>query len=354
MSIFPLAFQRRFDEHGRVNGRRANDDFGVVATGGAMIIASLFLPWITTRGPAISHSPPAVDLTIVPWVVSTIVLVSLGALAVSFRNGRQIASYLAAGGATLLFILPTITTVLLDVLALWISPAFLPRTWRRVLIGVSPTYGTWLAMLGATLMVIGVLGNGHRFRTMVTSLLTGIKSMRRQSLGAIAALIGITMAMGARYQPWFSVDFSSIRGTPQTIDIPGYAIPFIGIAGLVLGVAAIAAAVIGVIRPARLVGSCLVVLGWLATLPATIVAALQTSHFNMTFTIPSLIRRSLAQWSTQAHRLSNGNVTLPALASHAHIGLYGSVGATDTLIGGLILSAAGILLTNPGRQGALS
>ena len=345
-ALFPNASQ-----DAPVNDRPLSGDLGVALTGGAIVLGSLFLPWISTRGPSTTSSPAAVYLAIVPWVILFLVALCIGAFARSRRSTHAGIRYVAAGSASLLFVAPIITTILLDVLAIWTSPAFLPKTWRRVFIGVSPAAGTWLAIVGASLLLVAVVQKGQWFKDLCRSLAVGLVSLRRQSLGAGAAIVGIITIIVARYEPWFILKLTAVNGSDQTLNIPGYALPLIGISALFIAFAAVGIAGIAVVHPSSLAGSLLVIMGWLTTLPATFIVILSAVNFHARVSIPLEVRHLLAQWSSEAYRGSNGNVKLPKLVSHAELVLSGNLGAKATLLGGLVLGASGILLTKVGRKG---
>jgi len=293
-------------------------------------------------------------MAIAPWLIGGIVLISVFALLRSRTSESPLWTYLSAGTGCLLLLAPIITTVLLDILAIWIAPSLVPRTWRRVLIGVSPASGTWLAMVGASLILIGVVHEADRFLSFTRALGRGLFRLQRQSLGAVAAIVGIILAVTARYEPWFTLNFAAVHGSPQSLSIPGYALPIIGLGGLVVASASVALALTAIVRPSAIAGCGLVTAGWLATLPSAIVAIVNAHDYHATVTVPTILRTSLAQWSKDAHRASSGAVTLPTLAKHAVVSLSGAPGAVVTLIGGLLLGGAGILLIKPGHRGELS
>jgi hypothetical protein len=205
-------------------------------------------------------------------------------------------------------------------------------------------------MLGASLMLIGAVHNGDRFLAVVRSLGRGIAHFQRRSVGAGAAIVAIILAIAARYEPWFTLTFTAVHGVPQSLSIPGYALPVLGLGGLVLAVTSVALVLAAIARPSAVAGCALVLMGWLATVPSSIVALLSSRHYHASVTVPTIIRTSLAQWSKDAHRATSGAVALPTLARHAVIGLSGAPGAFVTLIGGILLGVAGILLIKPGPR----
>lgn|GEM_PF-1725687 len=322
----------------------------VQIAGALAIMGSVFLPWFATRGPTSTSAPALSHLSAAPWVIVVLTGICLGALARSRRSASLAPRYVAAGAASLLLVVPSITMVLLDIAALWISPNFLPRTWRRVLIGVSPAAGTWLAILGGALLAVAVLERSDTLERTIQSIATGIVHFRRESLGAVLAVASVIALFDLRYQPWFSLSFSALHGTPQTISLPGYAIPIIGLAGLMLAMIAAGATIAGALRPHPLVGGLLVTLGWLSAAPAAIAAALGSKRATFHLSVPPALRQSLAQWSTAAHRDSQGYVSLPTLARHLEASIGGASGALLTALASIGLSCAGIMLVKPGKR----
>lgn len=322
----------------------------VQAFGATAVLGSALLPWFSARGPTVADAPALRQLTVAPWVIVGLTALCLGSLAIGRRRPSNAPRYVAAGSAALLLIVPSVTMVLLNVAALWIAPNFLPRTWRRVLIGVSPSSGTWLAMVGGALLIVAVLDRCETFESTVRSVASGLLRFRRESIGALLALAAVVAILSLRYRPWFSLTLTALHGSPVAIALPGYAVPFVGIAGLFLAVAAGAAAVAGSVRPHPLVGGTLVTVGWMSAAPAAIAAALGVRRVGFHLTLPDVVRQSLAQWSRAAHRDTNGSVALPTLARHVAATFGGGSGALLTAIASVILCLAGIMLVKPATR----
>lgn len=245
--------------------------------------------------------------------------------------------------ATVMAILPVATVISLNFVSLWLSPAILPATWRRVLIGVSPSTGVWLALVGGFLVVISVAGGSDRFIETLSNLGRGLRKFDRGSLALLFVSVGLILYLASRYQPWisFTVDLSSKRIENWTV--PGYAIPVAGISSLIEISLLVLCLAWMVLAGSQLVGVVLLAVGWA---PLTYGVVFTTSNLipsHFTFSLPTFVLKSLSQWSPQAERLSNGYVKLPEIPRHASFSVLHSAGGFEVLLAGVLIISAGFL-----------
>jgi len=325
-------------------------DLLVGLAGVSFLLGSLFCPWIASRGPTRTYAPGVLSLTLIPWILGGLLVLCLcGVLHSAHRATRQVHP-ISLTAATVMAILPVITVISLNVVSFWLSPAFIPSTWRRVLIGVSPAAGVWLALVGGTLVVISVAGGSVHFLEFLSNLARGLRKFDHSSIAVLFIILGLILYIASRYQPWisFAVDLSSSR--VENWEIPGYAIPVAGISSLIEISLLVACLVWLALSQSRFVGVLLLTIGWAPLTYGVIFTTsnLVPSHF--TFSLPRFFLRSLSQWSPQAERLSNGYVTLPKIPQHASFTVLHSAGGFEVLIAGVFISLAGLFILSSHKE----
>jgi len=106
----------------------------------------------------------------------------------------------------------------------WLIPrSLLPRTIRRLTIGLGAGLGAWIAVAAATLVLLAGTGHGASGGRRVGRWVTSASDEPIQLVG-VALLVTATVALAfARYYDWVE-----ITATTGTLDVPGFAVPVVG------------------------------------------------------------------------------------------------------------------------------
>lgn len=345
-----LVHAEKFDHHGKMALRWRRPDLIVGLMGICFLLGSLFCPWIASRGPTRTYAPSVFSLTIIPWILAILFILCLFGVLHSAHSATLQAHPISLTAATVMAILPVATVISLNVVSYWLSPAFIPSTWRRVLIGVSPSSGVWLALVGGALVVICVAGGSTRFLQLLSGIGRGLRNFDRSSIAFVLTVFGLILYLASRYQPWvsFTVDLSSSR--VENWEIPGYAIPVAGISSLIEISLLVVCLVWLALAASRFIGVLLVTIGWA---PITYGVVFTTSNLipsKFTFSLPSFVLHSLSQWSPKADRLSNGYVQLPKIPRQASFSILHSSGGFEVLIAGMLITLAGLLILSSHKE----
>jgi hypothetical protein len=302
-----------------------------------MVAGSLALPWVQSRSLGKQSALTVSDLSMVRWIFMAL-LAALLASTVAQMIGHRPAFLQMADAviAALLALVPVFLVGLLDVLSIWLYPSFLPTTLRRLIIGVTPEAGVWLAILGAGVIVLSVLECTGDAVDVLRHLATRLAGRDLTVLAVPLLVVGIPLTMDARYRPW--LELNSRIGHWS---LPGFAIPLVGILTLIIFAVVIVAGISGIVRPTELSGVVLVISGWLLTIPS--VAFLVITSPKIHFGLPSIIRDHLRQWSTDIHVVSHGKVVIPPLPSHLALQLTSGDGLVYCYLAGVIIAIAGVL-----------
>ena len=313
-------------------------------------MSSFFFPWFSSRGPVRVTAPAVLSLPIAPWVMGPLLLIAAaGVIRTVFEPARS-ANLISLISGTVLMILPIVTAIALNIFAIWVSPAFIPSTWRRVFIGVSPGTGLWIALIGGMLLVTSLAGGANRFVQIARQALTGLKQRNRKAISLLLATVGLILYIASRYQPWVSLHVQLSSTVGERWDIPGYAIPVIGISSLVeislLGLCLLWIA----LHHSRSVGVALVTVAWAPTVYGVAFVISSSVPSQISVTVPSFILKSLAQWSPQVRHMTSGYAVLPQLSRHISFSLLHSVGGFEVLAAGILLIAAGLFSISADRE----
>jgi hypothetical protein len=305
----------------------------------AIFLASLELPWVRSRSLGKQSALSVVDLSAARWIFVALLGTLIISTVVQFRGIHT--DFIIATDAivsALLTIVPFLAVTLIDVLSIWLYPSFLPSTLRRLIFGVTPQGGVWLAIFGSAIIVMTVLGRSEATFAFAEK---GAKRLVKGDITALAApllIFGIPLAMEGRYQPWLKLNSRIGHWS-----MPGFAVPFLGILTLILLMAILIAGVSGILYPHGATGIFLVICGWLLTLVAAIFLVFASPKIH--FSVPAVIRDHLRQWSTDVHAVSKNKVTFPAVPGHLYAQLSSGTGLILTYAAGAMIAVAGVLIS---------
>ena len=337
-----FATATKLDKYAGMTPAWRQNSLVVGLSGIALISGSFFFPWIASRGPVRVASPSVISLPIVPWLIGFFLIISAIGVFHSARQSTSETHFVSIFAGTTLMILPVITVFALNIISLWISPAFIPSTWRRVLIGVSPSTGVWLSLIGGALVVTSLAGGSDRLVQILRNLGAGLRSRNRTAISLLLTGIGLVLYIASRYQPWVSFNVQYSQSGVERWSIPGYAIPVAGISSLIEITLLVICLLWIALRHSRSVGVALLTVAWAPTTYGVIFATSSFIPSRFTIALPHVILKSMAQWSPQAHRLSNGYVTLPPLSHHVTFSVLHSAGGFEVLAAGVLLLIAGL------------
>ena len=306
------------------------------ALGIATVLGSLALPWVQSRSLGGKSNLRVVDLSTTHWIFIGLLLVLAGSTIFQLLTRRKAILWgVDAVIAAALVLVPIFAVALLDVLAIWLYPSFLPSTLRRLIVGVTPQSGMWLAIIGGGLVVLSVLECSNSAFQLVRREIRRLVNRDVTALAAPLLLVGVPLAMVARDQTW--LDFVSKIGRWS---LPGFAIPFVGILTLIVFAVALVGAIAAFVAPRLSTGVALVISGWLLTLPSAILLAITSHRFSLV--VPSIIRSHLRQWSTALTGVSRGSISIPSIPNHLTSTLQSGSGLILCYVAGAMIALAGV------------
>ena len=306
------------------------------ALGISAILGSLTLPWVQSRSLGNQSNLRFIDLSTVHWIFITLLVVLAGSTISQMLTTRfEILHGVDAVIAATLILVPIFAVALLDVLAIWLYPSFLPSTLRRLIVGVTPQGGIWLAIIGAGLIVLSVLELSHSALRIARRELRRLAERDVSALAAPLLLVGVPLSMDARYQPWLELNSKVGQWS-----LPGFAIPFLGILTLVIFAMALAGGIVAFVSPRPSTGVVLVISGWLLTLPSSIFLAIASRRFS--FVVPSIIRNHLRQWSTTINGVSHSSIPFPSIPNHLAATIQSGRGLILCCAAGAMIALAGV------------
>jgi hypothetical protein len=259
------------EEHGAAEDRgarspgRGRDDFACTCVGACLVGATALLPWISAGTAGDPRGWTAVGVPVLGLaVIGLAVAIVVGGFADRSRapNGPSaaLAAAFVGAGACGVFIL------LVEMASSFLPHPLLPRAVQRLGLTVEPGPGPWLAL--TVLLALAVwLAVGRRRRVEVRGGLVLALVGRRFAVAGFVGLVGATAALAwLRYVPWTDASVAH-----RTVDVQGWATPWLGPASLFvvwLLVAALAAVALVDVTLGALIAGCA---GWFATLNAALV-----------------------------------------------------------------------------------
>ncbi len=316
------------------------------AAGFLLVAGSLALPWVQSRSLGKGSALTVSDLSLVRWVFMALLVALLASSVAQIMGRRSVLLPIAdAIIAALLALVPIFLVGLLDVLSIWIYPSFLPTTLRRLIIGVTPEAGVWLAILGAGVIILSVLEESSHAVDVFRHLVTRVVRRDLTALAIPLLVVGIPLAMEARYRPWLE-----LNSRVGHWSLPGFAIPVVGVATLLIVVVVVAVGIFGVVRPTALSGVVLVISGWLLTIPSAVLLVITVPRVHVE--LPSIVRDHLSQWSTDVHLASRGRIVIPPVPSgHLALQVTAGSGLNRCYLAGAIIAIAGVLTYRASTRG---
>ena len=324
-------------------------ELSVSLIGASLVTLSLFFPWLTARGTSDSFSNAAISLPIFPWIIGILIATALvGNIAVVFRPSRTI-HLLATLAATVTLLAPVVSIIAINIVAVFATPAFLPSTFRRVLIGVTPSTGMWLAIVGGIFTTIAAIEKAPAFITTSREAARRLVRGDRTVVAVTLALAGSILYLVSRYQPWVTLNFAATDNATAHWAIPGFALPVVGIVSIFEIIAIMTCAIWQIARPSLGTATAMTVVGFAPLFYGAIGVCLRFSPVRINITIPHYVAQTLAQWAPSTQRLSNGYLKLPTLSHDLRAQLVIGPGSTLSLLAGVLVTLAGLILIHTHR-----
>src|SRR5664280_1361714 len=304
--------------------------------GAAIALLAAFLPWLSNRA-CRTTTVGLADLPITRWLFLGLLVVLAVATGLEQAARLPRVSRGAATVAGLLAVLvPTLGLLLIEIVAMWAYPSVLPASARRVLPGARPLIGLWLAIIGGAIVLIGVSGGAPWFIDRLHSFVRGLIRLRAPAVALVLLIVAIPFLVIGRASAW--VLATSPAGT---FTVPGYAVPWFGVATLVLLLLVLVASCAVFVRPHVSLAIILITAGWGLTLLAAIVLIPEIALPGVT--APAWIQHDIEFWITRLNSLTGGGCTVGSLAAPANVALSVAVGPIMVYAAGLAVAVAGIL-----------
>jgi hypothetical protein len=153
-------------------------------------------------------------------------------------------------------------------------------------------------------------------------------------------LVSIPLLEFGRYGAWIN-----LNSQVDEWSMPGFAIPWLGMATLLSLIAISVFAAACFVRPHFASAFALVILGWAITIPPAIVMIAGAG--TPQFTAPQWLRSHLVHWSVQAHDLARNTPAspyVPHIPTTLTASLTAGSGTVVTYVGGSLIALAGLLL----------
>jgi hypothetical protein len=329
--------------------RRLDICIRVRTVGIALLMVSAICPWLMLRGRAGGTHFSLLDLpfTRVAFIIVISVIVVLTILEVA-SAWVGVATSLVAALSLLLLIWLLVTQVLIELTAILVFPRYLPSTLRRLSIGIEPLYGLLVAIVGAALIIISSVVTAEKLDNWFGNLKAGYGE-RDPAIAALPiSIIGVVLLIIGRDSNW--IQLRATNGS-AVWDLPGWAIPWMGLATLLLLLLAVAGVAAFCLRRSILCGVVLMTVGWAVTLPYALIMVVVRAIPHIT--APSWLKSHLSEWATTAHAARYVGRIVPDVPHHLTVALGVGVGAILVFIAGVSIALAGLLmclsLTNRAR-----
>lgn len=325
--------------------RRADDAF--LMAGLLVVLASAWVPWAVSRVGESDAAPRLMDLPMTRWAfVACGIGISIR-LVGEWRGGRsKVSDALSVVCATILCVVPVLGMALIELVTMWMSPDLLPATLRRLAFGLKPMPGIWLAAIGGALCLVGATERGHGARRLLVSLRRGLAQRNPAALMFVALAVAVGVLAGARYGAWVHVN-----STWESWNVPGWAMPWIGLLSLAALLAASAIGVLAAIRPSVGLGVALSTIGWSIAFMAglTILVSASTPSFDA----PGWAEEWLARLSdrTSDYAMSSP-VELPRIPTDLEVDVSVGTGAVLAFLSGLIIMACALTVCRHAGEGS--
>lgn len=277
-------------------------------------------------------------------MIGTLAVLALAGNCVSAFRSSKFARTVAITSATISLLAPIISVIAINFAAAWATPVFLPSTFRRVLIGVTPNAGIWLALGGGLMSVIAAIDKSPVFLDNTRRAASRFIKGDRTVIAVLLALVGSVLYLVSRYEPWLTLRIAATDNGSAHWPIPGFALPVVGIISIFEIIAIATCAIWQITRPTLGTATCMTIVGFAPLFYGTIGMCLRLAPSQLHITIPRGLAQSLAQWSPSAERLSNGYVNLPQLSHDLRTQIDIGVGSTLSAAAGICVTLAGLVL----------
>lgn len=238
----------------------------------ALLMGSLSAVWLSVRTGETTSRFGALELPVLRHVLVALVIAAVaGVLVEGVLIGRWPLAVPAVSGSIVL-VLAAVMLMLEEVAASLIPTSFLPASVRRLTVDVYGGLGIWLAVFACVGLVAGSRTDGGAVGLARTAWSAAQRLPLRWLAAFSIALAAGVVAGWVRYQPW-----ASGTAGPEHVEVPGWSLPVIGPASLivvvVLGISAVILTVHRSVLPALLLASA----GWaLSFLAAVAIVAAST------------------------------------------------------------------------------
>lgn len=312
--------------------RDANQRF--VITGVAVLFVSAWAPWAVSRFGEASSAPRLIDLTMSRWVfVVCVVVLATGVILESLGRGSAAGRALAVGSAVVVTVVPILGLIVIELVAMWMSPDRLPETMRRLALGAKPMPGIWLTVFGGALCLVGATRSGDSAARTLGWLWVGVRSRSLIAWMAVTTLGAAVLLAFARYGSWLRIDSSL-----ETWTIQGWAIPWAGLFSFGALAAAVVLGLLAIVRPSIGVGVALSTVGWAITLVSGLTILVGASM--PTVTAPSWAVERLEALSREVSTYtadSPVDLGVPEIPTDLEIGFSVGGGALVAFVSGLLV-----------------
>ena len=157
---------------------------------------------------------------------------------------------------------------------------------------------------------------------------------------AVGILIAaaIPLAIMSRYEVWLR-----LRSTSRSVvwNLPGWAIPWLGLATLAILAGVIAGVVVLAVHRGVGSGIGLATLGWIMTLPAALV--LVVVRASPVITLPAWLSDHLHNWAIDAGGLPGVGSVVPKVPGHLVVSVTVGPGPSFLVLSGGLLAMAGLI-----------
>lgn len=215
----------------------------VVVGAAAILAASVVLPWFRAGiGDVDAYRPTAV-VPLLVGVLATAAAIALAAV-LGCRRARGPQPPLAMAISALALVCCTALIGLLETTPVQPPRLGIPVTVERLTFDLHAGAGLWVAAAAATVAL--VTSAGLRPPSLTSEMAGGLAALWRVELLGAVLMVGIALALALlRYQPWLD---GAVAG--QSLDVEGWALPWLGPLSLMLVWAlAVAAALVCFGRP---------------------------------------------------------------------------------------------------------
>ena len=310
----------------------------------SLSIIGLTLPWFAARSGSQTVLHTLRSVPVFPWVAVVLIFIIVAGNTMYLVSASQLLRIFVTGSATVLLLVPILSVLAMNLLSMWATPSFMPSTFRRVLIGVTPSTGLWLEITGAILLCVVATGGTDTFLSTGQQLLGRAVRGDRTAIAIGLSAAGAVLYFVSRYQTWVTIVVTYGAHGRQNWTIPGYAMPYIGIISNFEILAILLCAIWQISRPSLGTAAALTSVGFAPLFYGTFAIFLHLIPPEASFNFPPWLANNLQQWSPSVERVSDGTVSLTSLTGPVQGSLQGGIGVIYSMIAGFVVTLAGLVL----------